>query len=110
MKKSKISGFICHNGHGWQDGYKCVECGEDVQAGDTIKIDEGSSTLFTMYRPPRPLKMTPMEYYRKYGIVDEHYTRKTNGRYYCNPAHCGNSWEDKAERDRHVRVAYSVLG
>ena len=48
-------------------------------------------------------------YYKKFGCVDGNYTRKTNGRFYCNPAHCSMSWKNKTERDRHLRLAYAAL-
>jgi len=53
--------------------------------------------------------MSPVVYYRKFKIVDDHYTRKHNGRYYCNPAHCARSWVNKMIRDEHIDAAYGAL-
>jgi hypothetical protein len=53
--------------------------------------------------------MTPARYEKKFGCVDDNFQRKTNGRYYCNPAHCGRSWKDKRRRDEHLEKAYAIL-
>lgn len=116
MKYKEITGFICKNkdcGAGWQDGRKCSKCGSKVQPGAMTK-GEGSvggmkSTTYDCYRPPRPITMTPVAYRKKFGCVDDNYTRKTNGRFYCNPAHCSKSWKNKAERDEHLNMAYAML-
>jgi hypothetical protein len=68
------------------------------------------SSLYDVYRPAKPLNITPVEYYKKYRCVPENYTRVCNGRYYCNPAHCSKSWKNKKDRDEHLDMAYSMLG
>jgi hypothetical protein len=54
--------------------------------------------------------MTPPAYYRKHRACPDDYQKKINGRFYCNPAHCARSWKSKAERDKHLDMAYSLLG
>jgi hypothetical protein len=61
-------------------------------------------------KPKRPAKMTPPAYYRKHRACPDDYQKKINGRFYCNPAHCSRSWKSKAERDKHLDMAYSLLG
>jgi hypothetical protein len=53
--------------------------------------------------------MKPAEYLKKFGCVDDNFTRVTNGFYYCNPAHCNKRWRSKKERDAHLAMAYSLL-
>jgi len=84
----------------------------ELKSGDNIIIvsDNGRSTLFTCYRPPRKRTESPVQYYNKHGVVDDHYTRVHNGYYYCNPAHCNHRWTNKAKRDEHLSGAYRMLG
>jgi hypothetical protein len=94
---------------------RCEKCGTMIKAGAMCiseKLQENGlkSSLYSCYRPPRPKDMTPVEYYRKYRCVDDGYTRVCKGRYYCNPAHCSSSWKDRKTRDRHLDMAYSMLG
>jgi len=109
MKYSKITGFLCSCCYIWVKGKKCSRCGRKVQSGDSCQSEDGGSILYGCYTPPRPLNMTPIAYRKKYGCVDENYTRVTNGRYYCNPAHCNRSWKDKKKRDEHLEQAYKAL-
>lgn len=112
MKYSEISQFLCCGA--FRDGRKCPKCGRKVQPGDSCTsittMDNGMrSTLYDCYRPPRPIRMSPVAYRKKFGCVDDNYTRKTNGRFYCNPAHCSKSWKNKAKRDEHLNMAYAML-
>ena len=115
MKYREITGFLCNCRSRWVKGRKCPDCGRKVQPGDSCISEKMQSngmvsTLYSCYRPPRSLKMSPVAYYRKYGCVDDNFTRVTNGRYYCNPAHCSKSWKSKKKRDEHLRQAYAALG
>jgi hypothetical protein len=69
----------------------------------------GRSTLYTVYRPLRRRDESPVQYHKRTGVVDDRFTYRHRGRYYCNPAHCSRSWVDRAERDVHLKAAYSVL-
>jgi hypothetical protein len=120
MKYSEITGFICTSKSctaaglsRWRDGRKCKDCGRKVQPGDMCRGEYdtgfGTATLYDTYRPPRPLTMTPAAYQRKYGCVDANWKRVTNGRYYCQPAHCNRSWKSKKKRDEHLKIAYGAL-
>ena len=71
--------------------------------------DDSRCTLYTFYAPPKPRTMSPVAYYRKYECVPARYADKTNGRYYCNPAHCSRSWVSKERRDEHLDMAYGLL-
>lgn len=70
---------------------------------------EDGSTLFGSYRPPRRRGESPIRYYRRTKCVDDNYTRKHRGWFYCNPAHCSHRWRKKAERDEHLERAYGAL-
>lgn len=74
-----------------------------------IVIRSGTTTLFTMYRPPLSKGVTPPAYHWRYKCVPERFTHRINGRYWCNPAHCGRSWVSKAKRDAHLDAAYGIL-
>jgi hypothetical protein len=96
---------------------KDVTLGALIRAGKPEHItaveerpDGYRSTLFTMFRPARPRGMSPVAYYRKHKCVDDACYRVHNGRYYCNPAHCKQSWKDKKARDAHLDGAFAALG
>jgi hypothetical protein len=57
----------------------------------------------------RPKDMTPPQYRKKYGGCPDDYQKKINGKYWCNPAHCSKSWDNKKERDEHLSRAYDAL-
>lgn len=86
----------------------------ELEAGESIKVVQkgkcGESTLYTCYRPPRPKNESPIQYYKRTGCVDDRYQSRHNGRYYCNPAHCRNTWVSKKTRDAHLDMAYAILG
>jgi len=86
----------------------------ELRAGESIKVVStdkfGTSTLYTVYRPPRRKDESPIEYYRRTGCVDNRYYFKFEGRYYCNPAHCCKTWTSKKKRDEHLDMAYAILG
>ena len=109
MKYKDVTGFLCPK-CGWQRGRKCSRCGRKLQPGDSTQHEGIYGTVtYDCYRPPRPRSMTPIGYLKKFGCVDDFFERKTNGRYYCNPAHCHKSWKSKAKRDEHLKMAYSIL-
>jgi hypothetical protein len=108
MKYKEITSFICKR-CGWVKGRRCQKCGVKVKPSDSCASEKEGSTAFDCYRPPRPASMTPIEYVKKFGCVDDNFARKTNGRYYCNPAHCHRSWTNKKERDEHLDMAYAIL-
>ena len=111
--KSRIIRMICNTCKTWRDVVKgkCIKCGERVQPAATcIFLTDIGGHHYDCYRPPRPRNMSPVAYLRKYGCVDKQYTRMTNGRYYCNPAHCSKSWKNKKTRDEHLKMAYGALG
>lgn len=88
----------------------------ELKAGESIvvvKTDErgNRSFLYTVYRPPRRRDESPIQYYRRTGgVVDDRYYFRHNGRYYCNPAHCRQTWTNKKKRDEHLDTAYAMLG
>lgn len=81
----------------------------ELKPGESIKVVNDNSTLFTVYRPPRRKDESPIEYYKRTGCVDDRYQIKHDGRYYCNPAHCRKTWTDKKKRDEHLDMAYAML-
>lgn len=81
-----------------------------LKPGTSIAITRGPSTSYDVYRPPRHRDESPVQYHKRTGVVDDHFTRGHKGRYYCNPAHCSRSWASKAERDKHMGIAYDILG
>jgi len=111
MCKSKIIKVLCPECR-WQDvkRFKCVNCGRKIQPKDQVEIlsDDGGHS-YESYCPPRPRDMSPVTFYKKYGLVDKQFWRVTNGRYYCNPAHCRKSWKSKKARDEHLDMAYKLL-
>lgn len=86
----------------------------DLKAGESIRVEKASadgwtSCLFTVYRPPRKRDESPIGYYKRTGCVDDRYHYRHNGRYYCNPAHCRQTWVNKEARDKHLDAAYGAL-
>ncbi len=113
MKYKYITDFICKDcGYFWQKGRKCYKCGSKVKAGAARRgeafIEGVKSEILDKYKPPRPLAMTPVAYYKKFGFVDYNHLRKTNGRFYCSPRHCGKSWKSKVERVKHLMIHKDV--
>jgi hypothetical protein len=80
-----------------------------LKPGEAICIVKGRRKLYTVYRPPRRSNESPAAYYRRTGVVDDNFTRRWHGWYYCNPAHCKHRWRSKAERDEHLDSAYAIL-
>lgn len=60
--------------------------------------------------PKRLKDESPVEYYERTGCVDDRFTHKHKGFYYCNPAHCKSRWKNKKHRDSHLEMAYAALG
>jgi hypothetical protein len=79
-------------------------------AVDTVRSDGQRSCLYTAWRPPRRRNESPIQYRKRTGCVDDNFTRRHNGCYYCNPAHCSLRWRSKAKRDEHMAGAYGILG
>jgi hypothetical protein len=52
---------------------------------------------------------SPIQYYRRTGVVDDRFQSRHHGRYYCNPAHCLCTWKSKKARDKHLDLAYAAL-
>lgn len=69
----------------------------------------GRTHSYSVYRPPRRRDESPVQYFKRTGVVDDNYTCGHKGRYYCNPAHCSRSWVSRAKRDEHLGVAYAIL-
>jgi hypothetical protein len=82
----------------------------ELKAGESIVVVNGNSSLYTVYRPPRRKNESPIQYYKRTGCVDNRYYFRHQGRYYCNPAHCRQTWKDKKKRDEHLDMAYAILG
>jgi hypothetical protein len=59
--------------------------------------------------PVRHRDESPIDYYKRTRAVDARYYHAHEGRYYCNPAHCMRSWDNKEERDAHLKAAYAIL-
>jgi len=59
--------------------------------------------------PKRRRSESPVQYYTRTGAVDDNFTRRWRGWYYCNSAHCKHRWRSKAERDEHLDMAYAAL-
>lgn len=112
---SNIIKALCDCSHEWSDVKKgkCTRCNRSIKPATTCvfltKTGKYIGHLYSCYRPPRPLNISPVAYYKKYKCVDDNYTRKTNGKYYCNPAHCSRSWKNKQTRDEHLKMAYAIL-
>ena len=81
-----------------------------LKPGELICVVYKDSRLYTVYRPPRRADESPVAYYRRTGVVDDNFTRRWHGWHYCNPAHCKSRWRAKAERDKHLDMAYAILG
>lgn len=60
-------------------------------------------------RPKRRANESPIQYYLRTKCVDDNFTRRWHGWYYCNPAHCRNRWRSKKKRDEHLDAAYAIL-
>jgi hypothetical protein len=95
-------------------GNRCVRA-SDLKAGESIVVvttekTGGRSYLYTVYRPPRRKDESPIQYYKRTGCVDNRYYFRHQGRYYCNPAHCRQTWTNKKKRDEHLDMAYVILG
>jgi hypothetical protein len=82
----------------------------ELKAGESIVVVNGNSSLYTVYRPPRRKNESPIQYYKRTGCVDNRYYFRHQGRYYCNPAHCRQTWTNKKKRDEHLDMAYAILG
>lgn len=81
-----------------------------LKPGEMICVVKGTSSLYTVYRPPRRRDESPVAYFRRTkGVTDDNFTRRWRGWYYCNPAHCKHRWRSKAERDEHLDMAYAAL-
>lgn len=63
-----------------------------------------------MAKPPRYDYESPVAYYARTKCCPDDFLEPFEGLYYCNPAHCSETFAEKAERDEHVRRAYSILG
>lgn len=88
----------------------CRQCDRKPKPGEAIIIRTQNSVRYDVYRPARKRTESPVQYYRKYGVVPSDFTSRHNGRYYCNPAHCSRSWKIRANRDAHLERAYTILG
>lgn len=60
-------------------------------------------------KPKRRRDESPVDYYKRTQCVDDNFTARWRGRYYCNPAHCHQTWASKKERDNHLDGAYAIL-
>lgn len=72
---------------------------------EELKFDSAGFRI----KPKRRADESPVQYYRRTKCVDDHFTRRWHGWYYCNPAHCKRRWRSKKERDKHLDGAYSIL-
>lgn len=61
-------------------------------------------------KPQRKPDESPIEYFKRTQCCPDDYYVKYDGLYYCNPAHCSRTFTDEAERDKHLDMAYSILG
>lgn len=59
--------------------------------------------------PKRRRNESPVQFYNRTKCVDDRFTDRWHGWYYCNPAHCKSRWLSKAERDKHLDMAYAAL-
>lgn len=69
----------------------------------------------TIIKPKRRRNESPVQYYNRtkrmgWPCVDDHFTDRWHGYYYCNPAHCKGRWKSKIQRDLHLDMAYAALG
>ena len=87
--------------------YKGLPAGTSICT--EVETPHGISHQYDTHRPPRRRDESPVAYYRRTKCVDDHYTHRHNGWYYCNPAHCGLRWRDKGRRDEHLKGAYAML-
>ena len=85
-----------------------LKAGESIVIVSTTKC--GRTYGYTIYRPPRRRDESPIQYYKRTGgVVDDRYYFKHKSRYYCNPAHCRQTWTNKKKRDEHLDTAYAML-
>lgn len=63
-----------------------------------------------MGKPERNKDESPVDYYKRTRCCPDDFMEPFKGKFYCNPAHCSQVFEDEAERDVHVRRAYAILG
>jgi hypothetical protein len=109
----EIRALIGPVGNGWRtitkSQMKGLEPGTAIAITRDADAGRGQSTLYTVYRPPRRRDESPVAYYRRTECVDDRFTHRHKGRYYCNPAHCSRSWRSKTERDKHLEMAYGIL-
>lgn len=107
----EIRALIGPVGNGWQTITRAQM--KKLKPGAMIAITRlmpaGRTTSYDVYRPPRRRDESPVAYYRRTKVVDDHFARKHKGWYYCNPTHCKHRWRKKVERDEHLKSAYGIL-
>lgn len=60
-------------------------------------------------KPERHPNESPVDYFKRTKCCPDDFLEPHNGLFYCNPAHCSSTFTDKAERDKHLKWAYSLL-
>ena len=75
MAKLKIIKLLCPE-CGWQNvkRFKCVKCGRRIQPKNQVEfLDDYGGHMLCSYCPPRPRDMSPVTFYKKYGLVDKQF-------------------------------------
>jgi hypothetical protein len=104
------------SGHGWKEISKSalrkIETAQQICVTRESRSLHGTehSSLYTTWRPPRRRNESPIQYRKRTKCVDDNFTARYKGHYYCNPAHCKLRWKSKAKRDEHMASAYGILG
>lgn len=62
-----------------------------------------------MNKPERNKHESPVDYYKRTKCCPDDFMEPHEGKFYCNPAHCSHVFDNKAERDKHVSMAYAML-
>lgn len=63
-----------------------------------------------MSKPERKSDESPVDYYKRTRCCPDDFMEPFEGKFYCNPAHCSQVFDDESERDRHLDMAYAILG
>lgn len=83
----------------------------EAREGKKLADAEGKMVRIgvTFYKPTRRRDESPVDYHKRTGCAPNDFMKAFKGKFYCNPAHCHRAFTSKAERDKHVDLAYAAL-